>query len=136
MSAASSAPICPAARRSRAILSAPSAIPNAFVGLPWGGIIALVLTVIYLVARKVLTFKEAMACVPKGFIAMVPPIIILTLAVSLKAMINALGADVYVHDLMYAASAWPVQHAARRHLRRGLHSGLCLRHVAGARSAF
>ena len=79
---------------------------NAFVGLPWGGIIALVLTVIYLVARKVLTFKEAMACVPKGFIAMVPPIIILTLAVSLKAMINALGADVYVYDLMYAASAW------------------------------
>ena len=77
---------------------------NAFVGLPWGGIIALVLTVIYLVARKVLTFKEAMACVPKGFIAMVPPIIILTLAVSLKAMINSLGADVYVHDLMFAAS--------------------------------
>ena len=37
---------------------------------------------------------------------MVPPIIILTLAVSLKAMINALGADVYVYDLMYAASAW------------------------------
>ena len=79
---------------------------NAFVGLPWGGIIALVLTVIYLVARKVLTFKEAMACVPKGFIAMVPPIIILTLAVSLKTMINALGADVYVYDLMFAASAW------------------------------
>ena len=79
---------------------------NAFVGLPWGGIIALVLTVIYLVARKVLTFKEAMACVPKGFIAMVPPIIILTLAVSLKTMINALGADVYVYDLMFAASEW------------------------------
>ena len=79
---------------------------NAFVGLPWGGIIALVLTVIYLVARKVLSFKEAMACVPKGFIAMVPPIIILTLAVSLKAMINSLGADVYVYDLMFAASEW------------------------------
>ena len=79
---------------------------NAFVGLPWGGIIALVLTVIYLVARKVLSFKEAMACVPKGFVAMVPPIIILTLAVSLKAMINSLGADVYVYNLMFAASAW------------------------------
>ena len=79
---------------------------NAFVGLPWGGIIALVLTVIYLVARKVLSFKEAMACVPKGFVAMVPPIIILTLAVSLKAMINSLGANVYVYNLMFAASAW------------------------------
>ncbi len=78
---------------------------DAFIGLPWGGLIALLLTVIYLVARKVLSFKEAMACVPKGFIAMVPPIIILTLAVSLKAMINSLGADVYVHDLMFAASA-------------------------------
>ena len=78
---------------------------DAFVGLPWGGLIALLLTVIYRVARKVLSFKEAMACVPKGFIAMVPPIIILTLAVSLKAMINSLGADVYVHDLMFAASA-------------------------------
>ncbi len=79
---------------------------DAFVGLPWGGIIALVLTVIYLVARKVLSFKEAMACVPKGFVAMVPPIIILTLAVSLKAMINSLGADVYVYNLMFAASEW------------------------------
>ena len=77
---------------------------DAFIGLPWGGLIALVLTVIYLVARKVLSFKEAMACIPKGFIAMVPPIIILTLAVSLKTMINSLGADVYVHDLMFAAS--------------------------------
>ena len=77
---------------------------DAFIGLPWGGLIALVLTVIYLVARKVLSFKEAMKCVPKGFIAMVPPIIILTLAVSLKTMINSLGADVYVHDLMFAAS--------------------------------
>ena len=77
---------------------------DAFVGLPWGGIIALVLTVIYLVARKVLSFKEAMECVPKGFVAMVPPIIILTLAVSLKAMINSLGASNYVHDLMLTAS--------------------------------
>ena len=77
---------------------------DAFIGLPWGGLIALVLTVIYLVARKVLSFKEAMKCVPRGFIAMVPPIIILTLAVSLKTMINSLGADVYVHDLMFAAS--------------------------------
>ena len=47
---------------------------NAFIGLPWGGIIALVLTVIYLVARKVITFQQAMECVPKGFIAMISPI--------------------------------------------------------------
>ncbi len=77
---------------------------DAFVGLPWGGIIALVLTVIYMCARRVLSFKEAMACVPKGFIAMVPPIIILTMAVSLKTMTSTLGADVFVHDLMMGAS--------------------------------
>lgn len=77
---------------------------NAFVGLPWGGIIALVLTVIYLVSRKVITFQQAMECIPKGFIAMISPILILTLAVSLKAMINSLGADAYVRDLMVSAS--------------------------------
>ena len=77
---------------------------DAFVGLPWGGIIALVLTVIYLVARKVVTFKEAMECVPKGFIAMISPILILTLAVSLKATINELGAAEFVQTMMFSAS--------------------------------
>ncbi len=77
---------------------------DAFVGLPWGGIIALVLTVIYLVARKVVTFKEAMECVPKGFIAMISPILILTLAVSLKATINQLGAKEFVQTMMFSAS--------------------------------
>ena len=62
------------------------------------------LTVIYLVARRVVGFREAMGCIPKGFQAMISPIIILTLAVSLKTTLNALGAADYVHDLMYAAS--------------------------------
>ena len=78
---------------------------DAFVGLPWGGIISLVLIVIYLVARGVISFKDAMSCVPKGFIAMVPPIIILTLAVSLKTMTSSLGAAEFVRDLMYGASS-------------------------------
>ena len=77
---------------------------DAFVGLPWGGIISLVLIVIYMLARRLMTFKEAMECVPKGFIAMVPPIIILTMAVSLKTMTSNLGAAEYVHDLMVGAS--------------------------------
>ena len=79
---------------------------DAFIGLPWGGLLSLILIVIYLVARRVLSFKEAMACVPKGFIAMVPPITILTLAVSLKSMTSALGADVFVRDVMYGASSF------------------------------
>ena len=78
---------------------------NAFVGLPWGGIISLVVIVIYLVARGVISFKDAMSCVPKGFIAMVPPIIILTLAVSLKTMTSGLGAAEFVRDLMLGASS-------------------------------
>ena len=79
---------------------------DAFIGLPWGGLLSLILIVVYLVARRVLSFKEAMACVPKGFIAMVPPITILTLAVSLKSMTSALGADVFVRDVMYGASSF------------------------------
>ena len=77
---------------------------DAYVALPWGGLVSLVLAVIYLVARRVLTFKQAMECVPKGFIAMVPPITILTLAVSLKTMTNMLGADVFVYNVMQSAS--------------------------------
>ena len=77
---------------------------DAFIGLPWGGIIALIIGMIYLVARRIVSLREAMECIPKGFIAMVPPIIILTLAVSLKTMITSLGAAEYVHDLMLSAS--------------------------------
>ena len=78
---------------------------DAFIGLPWGGLIALLIIVIYFILRGVVTFKEAMACVPKGFIAMVPAMIILTMAVSLKSMTSALGADVFVHDVMEGAAA-------------------------------
>ena len=78
---------------------------DAFVGLPWGGLIALIIIVIYYLLRGVVSFKDAMACVPKGFIAMVPAMTILTMAVSLKAMTSALGADVFVHDVMEGAAA-------------------------------
>lgn len=77
---------------------------DAFISLPWGALIALALTIIYVVARRLMTFKEAMSCVPKGFTAMVPPITILTLAVSLKTMTSMLGADVYVRDVMQGAA--------------------------------
>ena len=73
---------------------------DAYVGLPWGGLIALVIIIAYLILRRVVTFKDAMACVPQGFIAMVPAILILTLATALKNMTGALGADVYVDTLM------------------------------------
>ena len=78
---------------------------DATVALPWGGLIAVVITIIYMVLRRVITFKDAMDCVPKGFIAMVPAITILTLATSLKNMTGLLGADVYVATLMDGAAA-------------------------------
>lgn len=78
---------------------------DATVGLPWGGIIALLITIIYLIARRTVTFKEAMECIPNGFIAMVPAILILTLATSLKNMTGLLGADVFVSGIMNGAAA-------------------------------
>ena len=77
---------------------------DATVALPWGGLITLVFTVAYMVLRRLTSFKDAMACLPKGFIAMVPPITILTLAVSLKNMTSALGADQFVKGVMEGAS--------------------------------
>lgn len=74
---------------------------DATVALPWGSLIALVVIVIYLVARKVVSFEEAMECVPSGFTAMVPAITILTLATALKNMTNgSLEASVFVENFM------------------------------------
>ncbi|MBE7005605.1 MAG: Na+/H+ antiporter NhaC family protein [Ruminococcaceae bacterium] len=78
---------------------------DAYVGLPWGGIIALIIIVAYMLLRRVLSFKEAMQCVPQGFIAMVPPILILTLATSLKNMTGLLGAKYFVAGVMEQAAA-------------------------------
>jgi len=73
---------------------------DAYIGLPWGGLISLIFMVIYLMARRLITFKDAMACIPKGFIAMVPAILILTLATALKNTSGLLGADVFVKGVM------------------------------------
>lgn len=78
---------------------------DATVGLPWGGLIALVITMIYLVCRRVITFKGAMECVPEGFKAMVPAITILTFATALKNMTGLLGAKYFVADIMNGAAA-------------------------------
>lgn len=78
---------------------------DATVALPWGGLIAIILVIIYFVARRLLSFKEAMACIPKGFIAMVPAIIILTMATSLKNMTGLLESDTFVQEALANASA-------------------------------
>ena len=79
---------------------------DATVGLPWGAIIALVMIIAYLMIRKLVTFKEAMECIPQGFIAMVPAIMILTMATALKNISNdLLGSASYVEALMQSEAA-------------------------------
>ena len=73
---------------------------DATVALPWGGLVALIATIIYLSIRKVVSFKESMESIPKGFIAMVPAILILLFATALKNITGVLGAAEYIHDLM------------------------------------
>ena len=73
---------------------------DAYIGLPWGSIIALVFIVVYLLARRLIKFNEVMECIPKGFIAMVPAILILTFATALKNMTSLLGAKYFVAGLM------------------------------------
>ena len=78
---------------------------DATVGLPWGSVIALIFTIVYLICRKAITFKESMASIPKGFVAMVPAILILTFATALKEMTSGLGSDVFVDNLLSDASS-------------------------------
>lgn len=77
---------------------------DASVGLMLGSFFALVVTIAFYAVRKVLKFSESMACVPDGFKAMVPAILILTFAWTLKAMTDSLGAAEYVAGVMDSAA--------------------------------
>ena len=76
------------------------AASNASVGLVEGSLMTLVLTIGWLVGRRVIKFDDAMSCLIKGFEAMVPAILILVLAWTLKSMTDSLGAAGYVASLM------------------------------------
>ena len=69
---------------------------DASVGLTLGSGVALVLIVIFYSLRRTISFIGCMECVPEGFQAMVSPIMILTLAWSLKAMTDSLGLKEFV----------------------------------------
>ena len=73
---------------------------DASVGLVYGSVVALVITIIFMVATRVLTFTECMNAIPEGFKSMVPAILILTFAWTLKSMTDALGAKEYVAGLV------------------------------------
>lgn len=73
---------------------------DASVGLAVGSFFGLLITLILYMARRVMTFSEFMECVPKGFMSMITPILILTFAWALKAMTDSLGAATYVAGLI------------------------------------
>ena len=73
---------------------------DAFLALPWGSLIALVFTFVYLLLRRVVAFKESMKCLTSGFNSMLPAILILTFALTLKSMTSALGAAEFVSGCM------------------------------------
>ena len=73
---------------------------DASVGLSMGSSIALIITLIFYIARRSLKFTECMDCLPAGFKAMVPAILILTFAWSLKSITDVLGAKEFVAAMM------------------------------------
>ena len=81
------------------------AASNASVGLVIGSLASFILTVILFVSKKTLPFNDAMSSLIKGFEAMVPAILILTLAWTLKSMTDSLGAAEYVSGLVASSAA-------------------------------
>ena len=73
---------------------------DASLGLTMGSAFGLVITIIFYMVRRVANFRECMDCIPEGFKAMVPAIMILTFAWTLKAMTDSLGAAVFVEESM------------------------------------
>lgn len=73
---------------------------DASVGLMLGSAVTLAVTFVYYVFRRSMPFRELAACIPDGFKSMVPAILILTFAWSLKAMTDSLGAKQFVEALV------------------------------------
>ncbi len=73
---------------------------DASVGLVLGSSVALFATIIYYLVRQSMTFGECMECLPEGFKQMVPAMLILAFAWTLKSMTDQLGAASYVASLV------------------------------------
>ncbi len=76
------------------------AVSNASVGLVMGSSVALIITIAYYLVRRSLSFSECMDSLPDGFKQMVPAMLILTFAWTLKSMTDNLGAATYVAAIM------------------------------------
>ena len=78
---------------------------DASVGLVIGSFATLIVSVVYYLCRKTLSFKDCMDCIPEGFKAMVPAILILSLAWTLKGMTDSLGAKDYVATIVSSSAS-------------------------------
>ena len=78
---------------------------DASVGLVFGSFITLVFAVIYFICRRVISFKDCMEAIPDGFKAMVPAILILVCAWTLKTMTDSLGAKVCISQFIEGKAA-------------------------------
>ena len=81
------------------------AASNASVGLVMGSAVALFITIAFYLVRQSLSFSECMECLPEGFKQMVPAMLILTFAWTLKNMTDSLGAATYVAGLLENSAA-------------------------------
>lgn len=78
---------------------------DASVGLVLGSFCALILTMIFYMFRKILKFSEMMDCFPEGFKQMVPAIMILVFAWTLKNMTDSLGCKEFVAGIVRGSAA-------------------------------
>ncbi len=78
---------------------------DASLGLSMGSTAALLITIVYYLLRRVLTFKDCMDSFPEGFKAMISPILILTFAWTLSGLTGNLGAAEYVSGIFEGSAA-------------------------------
>ena len=78
---------------------------DASAGLVYGSVVALIVMFFYYMIRGVVSFQEFADCIPSGFKAMVPAILILSFAWTLSGMTNLLGGADYVGALVHGSAA-------------------------------
>lgn len=77
---------------------------DASVGLMLGSFFALVITIVFYLCRRAMKFTKICECIPEGFKSMVPAILILAFAWTLKSMTDSLGAKDYVAGIVTSMS--------------------------------
>jgi len=73
---------------------------DASVGLPFGSLAALLISFLYLLARRVMPFKNMASTIPSGLVAMIPAILILSFAFALKEMNGLLEGRAFITGIM------------------------------------